>query len=93
MQTIEVISPPSTQPLDDLNVNDWAIWTHKPDEFPWVYHATEICYILNDKVTVIPDEGKGAAVKIGKEHWVTFPKGFACRWIIHETVRKHDQFS
>jgi uncharacterized cupin superfamily protein len=93
MQTIEVITTPSTRQLDDLKVHDWAIWTHEPAEFPWVYNETEVCYFLSGNVTVIPDEGEGAAIEMGKGHLVTFPKGLACRWIIHEAVRKHYQFS
>ena len=57
--------------------------------FDWRYDATEVCYLLEGRVTVETDEGR---VEIRPGQFVRFPVGLACVWDVHEPVRKHYRF-
>lgn len=76
--------------VEKLNVKNWPIWEKEASSFPWHYDSQEICWILEGKITVTPDNGD--AVTFGKGDLVTFPAGMSCHWEIHEDVRKHYQF-
>lgn len=88
---IEVIHNPTQETLDKMNVNSWPIWEKEASAFPWTYDMKEICYILEGKVTVTPDDG--IALTVGAGDMVTFPQGMSCFWEIHDDIRKHFQFS
>lgn len=87
---IRIVHQPSEQQLDADGVRDWPIWEKEPSDFPWTYDATETCYFLAGRVTVITPDGREHAMGTGD--LVTFPAGLSCRWIVHETVRKHYRF-
>ena len=67
----------------------WPIWTKEISRFDWQYDATEVCYLLEGRVTVETGEGR---VEVGPGQFVRFPAGLACVWDIHEPVRKHYSF-
>ena len=68
----------------------WPVWTKEVSRFDWQYGSTEECYLLEGKVTVETDEG---SVTFGAGDFVSFPKGLACVWEVHEPVRKHYRFT
>jgi uncharacterized protein len=88
--TITVISQPSSEQLDELNVFNWSIWSKEVSEFPWTYGEAETCYFLAGDVVVTPDGGQ--PVTMGKGDLVTFPAGMSCTWKITSAVRKHYKF-
>ena len=73
-----------------LGVTDWPTWEKGASSFPWFYDSKEICYLIEGKVTVTPENGD--AVTFGAGDLVTFPAGMSCTWEIHEDVKKHYQF-
>ncbi len=87
---IRVESAPSQQTLDQLGVSSWGIWEKEASEFPWFYDSEEVCYILEGKVTVTPQDGDAVTIQAGD--LVTFPAGMHCHWNITEDIRKHYQF-
>lgn len=87
---ITVESNPSENTLQKLGVSSWAIWEKEVSQFPWVYDAEEICYLLEGEVTVTPEGGEPVCFKAGD--LVTFPAGMACHWNITQAVRKHYLF-
>ncbi|MDG6777861.1 cupin domain-containing protein [Thiomicrorhabdus sp. zzn3] len=87
---ITIESNPSESTLQQLQVRQWPIWEKQASEFPWFYDAEEVCFLLEGKVTVTPENGEAVDIKAGD--LVTFPKGMACRWHIHQAVKKHYQF-
>ena len=76
--------------LKDLDVFSWPVWEKEVSCFDWHYDDTEMCYILDGKVTVRIEGGK--SVNFGTGDFVTFPKGLDCVWDIKEPVRKHYNF-
>ena len=86
MSSIEVRQP-SEEELRDLGVFDWPIWEKGESRFPWTYEEQEICYLLQGRVTVEPENGDPVTFAAGD--LVTFPAGLRCTWDIHEAVRKH----
>ncbi|WP_237264253.1 cupin domain-containing protein [Thiomicrorhabdus immobilis] len=90
LMQIEVISNPSQEQLDNLQVKSWPIWEKEASDFPWSYDMKEVCYILQGEVLVTPTDGE--AVKIQAGDLVTFPQGMSCHWNITKDIRKHYQF-
>ena len=87
---IEVLNKPSPEKLTQLNVSNWPIWEKEASSFAWTYDLQEVCYILQGKVTVTPQDGQPATIQEGD--LVTFPKGMICQWDISKDIRKHYQF-
>lgn len=80
----------SQDKLKEKGVFSWPIWEKEVSRFDWHYDSTEMCYILNGKVTVETKDGK--TVNFGSGDFVTFQKGLDCTWDIKEPVRKHYNF-
>lgn len=76
--------------LAKMGVFQWPIWEKEVSCFDWYYDSTEVCYILQGKVVVTPENGE--PVEFGQGDLVTFPKGLKCVWDIKQTVRKHYKF-
>lgn len=76
--------------LKKMGVPSWPIWEKEVSRFDWHYDATEMCHILEGKVTVETRDGK--KVSFGAGDFVTFPKGLSCVWDIKEPLRKHYNF-
>jgi uncharacterized cupin superfamily protein len=87
---IKVERDPGEERLNELGVRDWPVWSKEASEFPWAYDTTEVCYVLEGRVVVTPDDGE--PVEIQKGDLVTFPKGVSCTWKITEDIRKHYSF-
>ena len=81
---------PAPGKLDVLGVEEWPIWEKEPSEFPWEYPRQEVCYILEGRAIVTPENGE--PVEIGRGDLVTFPKGMKCTWKITEYLSKHYRF-
>jgi uncharacterized cupin superfamily protein len=90
MSEIQIQRNPDARELESLGVASWPVWEKEQSEFPWRYDERETCYLLEGDVTVTPEGG--APVRFGKGDLVTFPAGMACRWKIHQAVRKHYRF-
>ena len=90
MSQITIEHNPAPAKLDVMGVFDWPVWEKEASTFPWTYDNTEVCYILEGRVTVTPDGGE--PVEIGEQDLVTFPAGMKCTWEIHEPVSKHYNF-
>lgn len=90
IEVIHADNPSQKEKLQSLGVMEWAIWEKEASEFPWFYDSKEICYLLQGKATVTPEDGE--AVTFGAGDLVTFPQGMSCHWHIHQDVRKHYQF-
>jgi uncharacterized protein len=88
---IEVEHDPSADRLKQLGVEDWPIWTKEESEFAWTYDEQEVCYLLDGRVVVTPQEG-GESVTIVKGDLATFPAGMKCSWKVIQKVRKHYWF-
>ena len=84
------VEKPTDEKLIKLNVESWPIWEKEVSEFPWEYHESETCYILEGDVIVTPDIGN--PVEFGKGDLVTFPEGLSCKWKIKKAVKKHYKF-
>ncbi len=78
---------PDQEELEEMGVFGWPIWEKGPSRFPWSYGEQEVCYLLQGRATVEPNEGEPVAIEAGD--LVTFPQGMGCTWEIHEAVRKH----
>ncbi len=76
--------------LEKRGVFDWPVWTKEVSTFPWTYSSTEECYLLDGEVVVETDDG--GKVTFGQGDFVTFPKGFSCKWNVKKPVRKHYSF-
>jgi hypothetical protein len=81
------IEKPSSEKLEELNVNSWPIWEKEVSKFDWYYDTDETCYLLKGKVTVTTQDGQ--SVNFGAGDLVVFPKGLGCIWDIQEPVKKH----
>lgn len=90
MGEITVEHDPAPAKLEVMGVDDWPIWTKEASRFPWTYDQTEVCYILEGRVTVTPEGGEPVELESGD--LVTFPQGLRCTWEIHEPVKKHYTF-
>ncbi len=88
MSGIEVREP-SREELEEMGVFDWPVWEKGESRFPWTYGEKEVCYLLEGRVTVEPENGDPVTIEAGQ--LVTFPAGMSCTWDIHEGVRKHYQ--
>jgi hypothetical protein len=86
MAEIEVRQPSEAE-LEEMGVFDWPTWEKGESRFPWTYDEREVCYLVQGRVTVEPEDGE--AVTFGAGDLVTFPKGMNCTWDIHEAVKKH----
>jgi len=85
-----IVEKPAEEKLKDMKVKTWPIWKKEISTFDWFYDEKETCYLLEGKATV---QGKdGQSVSFGRGDLVTFPKGLACVWQIHEPVKKHYNF-
>ncbi len=84
-----IVKKPDQNELDAMNVKSWPVWQADPSKFPWHYDSTEVCYILEGKVTVTTD---WETVTIGKGDLVTFPQGLDCEWDVVEKISKHYKF-
>ncbi len=76
--------------LKKMGVFSWPVWEKEVSRFDWHYNDTEMCYIIEGKVSVETEPGKG--VSFGPGDFVTFPKGLKCVWDIKEPVKKHYNF-
>lgn len=85
------IEKPDRKTLERMGVFRWPVWEKEKSRFDWFYDSKEVCYILQGRVKVTPDNG--APVEFGAGDLVTFPKGLKCVWEIFEDVRKHYQFT
>lgn len=90
MTKITIEHNPSAAKLEVMGVEEWSIWTKEVSKFPWTYESTETCYILEGKVTVIPDGGE--PVKICPGDLVNFPAGMSCTWQVHSPIKKYYKF-
>ncbi len=90
MSQIQIQHNPSQGELEELNVHSWPIWSKEVSEFPWEYDSTEVCYILEGRAVITPEDGQ--PVEIKAKDLVTFPTGMACVWKIIEDIRKHYTF-
>ncbi len=80
----------SEKKLKEMGVFSWPVWEKEISRFEWHYDDTEMCYILEGKVSVETKDGKN--VNFGPGDFVTFPKGLSCVWDIRNPVRKHYSF-
>ena len=76
--------------LKKMGVFSWPIWEKETSRFDWHYADTEMCYILQGKVSVETKDGKSITFQAGD--FVTFPEGLDCVWDIKAPVRKHYNF-
>ena len=83
------VREPSREELEEMGVFDWPVWEKGESRFPWTYGEKEVCYLLEGRVTVEPENGEPVTIEAGQ--LVTFPEGMNCTWDIHEGVRKHYQ--
>ena len=81
----------SDKKLKSMGVFSWPIWEKETSTFDWHYDSTEMCYILEGKVSVKTKDGK--EVTFGPGDFVTFPEGLDCAWNVKEAVRKHYNFT
>jgi uncharacterized cupin superfamily protein len=84
---IIVVHKPSKADLESKGVFNWSIWSHPEAKIPWRSEDEEVCYFLEGKVTVTPENGK--PIQIVKGDLVTLPKGTKCDWEISEPVKTH----
>ena len=77
--------------MKEMDISSCPIWEKEVSRFDWHYDGTEMCYILEGKVTVETKDGRKVSFGVGD--FVTFPKGLDCVWDIKEPVRKHYNFT
>jgi uncharacterized cupin superfamily protein len=87
MTSIHIERNISTERQAELGISSWPIWEKEISTFPWIYDATETCYLIAGEVTVTPENG--AAVTIHAGDLAIFPIGMRCRWQITADLRKH----
>ena len=87
---ISIENSPEESKLKLMGVYDWPIWTKEISEFPWEYGVEEICYFIEGKVIVTPENQ--SLVELSQYDLVTFPKGMKCTWKILKNVKKHYKF-
>lgn len=76
--------------LDTMSVDRWPTWSKEESTFDWSYDQEEICYILEGKAIVTPNEGEPVIIERGD--LVRFPAGLNCTWQIVEAIEKHYTF-
>jgi len=84
-----VVERPELNQMEEAGVFDWPIWEHEEDKFDWYYDQTELCYIIEGKVTITT---QFESITVNAGDFVTFPKGLECVWDIHSAIRKHYSF-
>jgi uncharacterized cupin superfamily protein len=77
------------EPIRQMGIRQWPIWTKEISEFEWFYDSREQCLFLEGEVTVETKEG---LVKIVAGDFVTFPQGLSCKWRVEQPVKKHYRF-
>lgn len=87
MLPIMVEQNPSPARLEALGVFTWPIWSCEVSDFPWHYDQREVCYLLEGKVVVTPEDGAPLELETGD--LVVFPAGMNCQWEVEKPVRKH----
>lgn len=87
MLPIMVEQNPSKERLAALGVFDWPTWSCEVSDFTWSYDQREVCYLLEGRVVVTPDDG--APVELSAGDLVVFPAGMSCQWEVEKPVRKH----
>lgn len=87
MLPIMVEQNPSPTRLETLGVFDWPLWSCEVSDFPWHYDQREVCYLLEGKVLVTPEDG--APLELVAGDLVVFPAGMSCQWEVEKPVRKH----
>mmetsp|Transcript_31402 Transcript_31402/g.57916 ORF Transcript_31402/g.57916 Transcript_31402/m.57916 type:complete len:95 (-) Transcript_31402:124-408(-) len=87
---ITVVKGMSQEELQAKGVFSWGKWGCEVSNFPWTYSQNEEAYILEGKVTVIPDYGEPVEIEAGD--YVTFPAGMSCTWDVTEAIDKHYNF-
>ena len=85
------VEKPDKAKLEALGVKSWPTWSKEISTFPWSYNSSEVAYILEGEVTVIPKNG-GQAVSFGTGDLVVFPAGLSCIWDVKKALRKHYKF-
>lgn len=73
-----------------LGIDHWPTWGTGVSRFPWTYDCRETSYLIQGRVTVIPDGGEPVEIEAGE--LVVFPAGMSCTWEVHEPVLKHYRF-
>ena len=81
------IRQPTAQ--EQATCSAWPVWSKEVSEFDYSYDQIEQCLILEGVVDIVADCRKWS-FKAGD--FVVFPKGFRCRWIIKQPVKKHYNF-
>lgn len=81
-----MMSRPSKEELDKLNIAQWSSWDCDPSEFDWQYPDSETAYVFKGKVVISTDTGE--KVEIGPGDLVVFPKGLKCHWQVRERIEK-----
>lgn len=76
--------------FERLGIARWPTWSAGVSRFPWTYDCRETCYLLEGRVSVIPEGGTPVEIRAGE--LVSFPAGLSCVWEVHEPVRKHYRF-
>ncbi|MCE1226627.1 MAG: cupin domain-containing protein [Geobacteraceae bacterium] len=87
MLPIMIEQNPSKERLETLGVFGWPILSCEVSDFTWSYDQREVCYLLEGRVVVTPDDG--APVELSAGDLVVFPAGMNCRWEVAQAVRKH----
>lgn len=89
-QEIIVESGASAERQRELGVAGWPVWEKEVSRFPWVYDASETCYLIAGEVIVTPEGGTPVAVRAGD--LAVFPAGMRCEWNVVSPLRKHYRF-
>lgn len=71
---------------DELNIDQWSIWSKDESRFEWTYDDTETFLLLEGKVTIeLPD---GENTEISEGDLVQCEQGLTCVWDIEKDLRK-----
>jgi uncharacterized protein len=87
MPQITIEHKPSATRLQELGVQDWAIWEKEISTFPIDFDETETAYILEGEILVTPEGGE--PVRILPGDLVVFPEGLNSLWEVVKPLRKH----
>jgi uncharacterized protein len=83
------VKTPTKQEFAKMNFSGWSTWECPVSTFPWIYDATETCYILEGHAVV---ETKDQKVEFKKGDIVVFPDGLSCKWTVTEPIKKYYRF-
>ena len=86
------VSRPTEEEIAKLGVKSWSTWGCGASKFPWTYGDQETAYMLQGRVTVIPDDSSLPSVTLTKGDLVVFPAGLSCTWDVHDAISKHYRF-